>query len=397
MPYLKTQKTKEVCYRLDNGAPQHCFYTNTCKQQPLEIDRRITRSSLLHVFFSGWFDPIPTGGNIAHASGIQSYEIRVLEVPPSKPSLNVDVTSKPLFLKTVNSSVNNMDINLNVSDRPALYCVLLEVKDVADNVQQARRFVLYDNTTFIEPMPDRQFLVISASKDTNFTWQTHHNDICIDWKDYFYNKFYYYNELLNPIDSDRNGLITGIYDQFDGTLPKSGTPNVYGIIKYKFSWALNGARLSKEMTVTNFRNQTYCQHFLVKDGDTYTLNIRAIDIANNSYDESRTVHIDRSAPHIENIWLRKGDYKTLFVHNDKDMSTMNFYFEAFDQHSGIRNIDWSFGITDAGHELATGSESVNRINKVCVVCTTCYCHEWGCDMLSYEKIISSYFYHICTL
>ena len=364
VPYPKQMIKKEICYRYDDAKPEHCLHTKTCTKQPLVLESRITRSSSFHISFSGWTDPVPNGGKQTHASGIQSFEVKVLEVPPSKNNLVVDVTTKPVYLRLVDKTIDSMVIQVNVSDQPVLYCILLEVKDVADNVQQARRFLLYDNTTFIEPMPGKHFRVTSASKDTSFTWQTHHNDVCLDWKDYFYNKFYFDNELLNPIKSDRHGLITGVYDQIDGILPTAGTPNVNGIVEYRFSWALDDNDLSTETRVPNFRNQTYCQHFVLKDGETYKLNIKAIDIANNSYEESRTVHIDRSVPYIENMWLRKGDYKTLFVHNDKDMSKMNLYFEAFDQHSGIRNIDWFFGITDAGSELAQGSVTVGRINKV---------------------------------
>ena len=257
-----------------------------------------------------------------------------------------------------------MFISLNKSDKPALYCVMLEVKDVADNVQQARRFVLYDNTTSIKPMPNKYFIVSSASKESNFSWQTHHHDICLDWDHYFFNRFYYDNELLNPIEPDRNGLINGVYDQFDGILPIAGTPNIHGIIEYRFSWALNEGFSSNQSILLGFKNQTYCHHFPVNDGETYTLIITAVDIANHTYEENRTVHIDRSVPHIEKLRLRKGDYKTMYVHHDKDMSTMNLYFEAYDPHSGIRNIDWSFGVTDADHELATGTEHIGIVEKV---------------------------------
>ena len=374
VPYQKTTTSKKICYRFDNASPIHCLYNKICNEQPIQIDKRITRSTSFQVSFSGWSDPIPTGGVTSHSSGIQSYEIRILKVPSSKTRLTVDLTAKPVFLKMVNSTVDNMFISLNKSDKPALYCIMLEVKDVADNVQQARRFVLYDNTTVIEPMPDKYFNVSSASRESNFTWQTHHHDICLDWDHYFYNRFYYDNELLNPIEPDRKGLINGVYDQFDGILPIAGTPNIHGIIEYRFSWALNGGIPSNQSIVPNFQNQTYCRHFSVNDGETYTLIITAVDIASNSYEENRTVHIDRSVPHIENMWLRKGDYKTLYVHDDKDMSTMNLYFEAYDPHSGIRNIDWSFGVTDAGHELATGAESIGRINEVwCNKLLLCTC------------------------
>ena len=364
MPYQKTTTSKTICYRFDNASPMHCLYNKTCKDEPLQIDKRITRSMPFLVSFSGWSDPIPSGGNASRSSGIQAYEIKILKVQSSPNILKVDETAKPVFFNMVDSSVDNMLVSLNASNRAALFCIILEVTDGVNNVQQARRFVLYDNTTFIKPMPDKYFIVSSASKESNFTWQTHHKDICLDWEDYFYNEFYYHNKLLNPIKPDSNGLISGIYDQLEGVLPITGTPNIHGITEYRFSWALNGSLPSNQSIVPNFKNQSYCHQFSVNDGETYTLIITAKDIANNTYEENRTVHIDRSVPHIGNMWLRKGDYKILYVHDDKDMSTMNLYLEAYDPHSGIRNIDWSFGVTDAGQEIATGSEDIGRINEV---------------------------------
>ncbi|KAH3708862.1 hypothetical protein DPMN_068321 [Dreissena polymorpha] len=309
---------------------------------------------------------MPVGGGNYTASSIESYEVRVNEVPPSNGTLRVDY-SKTTLGTNLTSEIHTCSLNLT-SYSPRLYCITLEVKDVADNVRQTRRFMLYDNSSFIETWTEKQFRFDSASPQTNFTWQTNHNNVCISWKDYFINKFYFDNQVLNPIEPEPNGLINGIYEQSTGLLPVSGTPNVHGITKYFVSWRLNNGHDYPEKLVQDFQNQSLCTHLNISDGQTYTFNIRPVDIVNNTYNESRTVYIDRSHPHINNIWLKKDGYETLYVHNSTDLSKMQMTFDALDPHSGLHTINWVFGIADTSTVLLQEHLAVNKIN----VCVKCY-------------------------
>lgn len=216
IPYQKVIKQQTVCYRYDNCSPKHCAELGMCASEPLDLQDRITRSNTAKLTFSGWTDPIPKGGTNITASSIESYEIRVNEVPPGNGTLKVDL--KSVLTAKVNSSINMMDIALP-SVSPRLYCITLEVKDVADNVMQARRFMLFDNNSFIETNENNHFRFASASQENNFTWQTHHNDICIIWEGYFINKMYLQNELLNPIEPAPHQAIRGVYEQVTGLLP----------------------------------------------------------------------------------------------------------------------------------------------------------------------------------
>ena len=359
--YTKTKSTRRLCYRYDISKPKHCKQDGSCSYEPLRISKIITRSPVTTASFLGWKDPVPTHGNNAHASGIESYQITVNEVTASKNVLKVD--TGVVYTKKMNSSTTSINLNLT-SEKPKLYAIYLEVKDVADNVRQTRRFVLFDNSSTINVNPNKTFQTSSASSGTNFMWQTHHHDICLTWKDYFYNKFYLENPLLNPVESDPSGLIDKLFDQQTGKLPITGTPNIYGIINFKFSWSLNDGKLSSDLDVPHFQRQNYCHSFNLRDGETYHINIEAIDIASNSFTENRTVHIDRSVPHINNIWLVKDDVHRLFVHDRIDLSEMKLYFEALDPHSGIREMHWVFGTSDSGSELLNGSIGVNSLDKV---------------------------------
>jgi hypothetical protein len=356
---------RELCYRFDNTSPKHCREKGNCSYEPIQFESRVIRSTDIDVEFKGWYDPVPTGGNSIHASSIESYQITVNEVTMSTYNIQVNYMTN-VYTKKVNFKEKKISLNVT-SEKPILYCVTLEVKDVADNVRQARRFILYDNSSSIETWDDQPFYFASASIQTKYKWQTHHHDICLNWKDHFLNRFYFDNPLLNPVASEPHGLVTGIYEQNDGVLPVSGTPNVHGIVRTLISWTLNDGSPSAEIAVPNFLNQSFCNDFNVQDGQTYTMSIHSIDIVNNSFIENRTVHIDRSVPHINNIWLVKDGYKVLFVHHMTDLSKMQLHFEALDPHSGVRQIEWVFGNTIT--ELTSGSLIVGSFNEVSILST----------------------------
>ena len=366
-PYRKTSTTKTICYRYDNSEPEHCLQRGVCTSEPLQLQKRVSTTPNIWVTWQpkDWTDPIPPGGQAVHASSIESYQITVNEVSGPKDLLQTSTTIE--FINKVSANVNLLTLNIT-SDKPKLYCVTLEVKDVADNVRQARRFFLFDNTSFITSRLDKPFYISSASVGTNYTWQTHHNDICLDWKDHFYNKFYLDNPLLSKIEPAPFGLISGVYEQTTGKLPVSGTPNVYGITHYKCSYALDNGTFSKEFPVPNFTDQHFCRNLPLKDGDTYRLKIKAVDIANHILSEERIVYIDRSLPHIEKIEFVKDGNKKLFVHiiDKVDLWKMNLQFEAYDPHSGIETVHWFFGIPDYSGDIVSGAVHVKNIDRVSI-------------------------------
>jgi len=286
------------------------------------------------------------------ASQIVSYGIQINEVIPSNGIHNVDYTTNILSMK-VNHTTTELNFELN-SDKPHLYCLTLEVKDVADNVRRCRRFLLVDDTTFIETHPDRNLLFTSASPDTGFKWQIHHNSICLSWKEYFLNKFYFDNELLNGFEADPYGLITGTYEQTSGELPVSGTQNVYGIVEYFVSWKLNDGPFTPEVEVPDFLNQTLCQQLPVEDGDTYTFIVRPVDIVGSTYKDSRTVFIDTSPPFVDDLCIHNATTKEHCESLISDTDPLFLTFAGYDNHSGILQMEWVFGM----HSATNDSEAV---------------------------------------
>ena len=262
-PYQKTETTKLVCYRYDATGTQHCLEIGNCLFDPLKLETRISRSPTIYARFDGWFDPFPSGGTTTHASSIKSYKIKLNDMYVSKDIVKVNTVNKAVFAKTVNATETSLMINIS-SDKPQLFCVTLEVKDVAGNIRQARRFFLFDNSTYILSESDKPFYVSSASKSTDHTWQTHHNSTCLKWKNHFYNQFYFANKLLNEIEPDPNAMISGIYEQTKGTLPVNGTSNVDGIVKFMVSYPSSSNINRSFRILRRWKFRTYSHSRFVK-------------------------------------------------------------------------------------------------------------------------------------
>ncbi|KAH3799927.1 hypothetical protein DPMN_153551 [Dreissena polymorpha] len=363
---MKRTSSKSICYKYDTTDPSHCAEQNTCSTEPLTLSERITRNPHVHVTFTGWTDPFPSGGNQNHSSGIESFEVYVNEIVPPNGTLSSLVLSKK-----VNQAVSSVSLNLT-SNKPKLYCITLETKDFANNVRHARRFVLYDNQSFLNTSSDNLFKITSASNAEHYIWQTHHKDLCVVWKEYFYNKFYLENKVLNPIKPNSLIPVDSIYEQNKGILPVSGTPNIDGIVGFVFHWTRKRqfhVNITGSETVPVFQNQQFCKALDMEDGDTFYIQVEAIDIANNRLGSNRTLFIDRTAPQIVNIGLLKNGVMQLFVHDTTDLSRMTLYFETYDSHSGIRNVKWTVGIVDTRVELGSGVLAANNVKEVTCLTT----------------------------
>ncbi|KAH3708883.1 hypothetical protein DPMN_068342 [Dreissena polymorpha] len=361
IPYLKRTSSKRICYKYDDVKPIHCAEKMTCNMEPVQLAERITKDPLIKVSFYGWTDPFPSGGNQTHASGIESFEVYVNEVVPPNGTLSSIVLSKK-----VNNTEYSVHLNIT-SEKPTLYCITLETKDLANNVQYARRFVLYDNYSSLNTSYKTLFKITSASNTEPYAWQNHHNDVCLDWKDYFYNKFYQENKVLNPIQPHNLISVTSIYEQNKGVLPVSGTPNIDGIVGFVFHWTRYRKfrfNITGSDVVPKFQKQQFCKPLDMEDGDTFYIQIEALDIANNRLGSNRTLFIDRTAPIIVNINLFKNGVTQLFVHDTTDLSLMILNFETYDSHSGIRNVKWMISKSNTGENIGNGTIGAKYLNEV---------------------------------
>lgn len=357
--YDKTNTSKTLCFIHDTVPPLFSCVNGSCSKEPLQISSRLTKSRYIKVSFSDWFDPHPEHGNTSLASGIESYELSIHEVSESTPNVLMRDTRRIPQPHNRTKYQKEMAVVLPQKN-PVLYAILLEVKDRADNVRQARRFVLYDNTSVVTKNDRIPFRVDSASNNTK--WQIHHDRICYSWKNRFQNSEYVKNNPLRPIMADSYPSIQGIYDQINGVLPTTGTKNVKGLTEFFYSLFRNEYYVISGK-VENIYAQSLCLNTSMEDGDTFEFRLQSRDIMNNTLNDSVQVYIDSSVPEIKNIWLVSKTQKQLYVHHSSDLSSMQFEFKAFDVQSGVREIKWSFGIYENKTVLIEKAIGVTETNR----------------------------------
>ncbi|XP_041349360.1 LOW QUALITY PROTEIN: uncharacterized protein LOC121368688 [Gigantopelta aegis] len=355
--FTRQTKNKTLCLNYDNVKPKHCLsnQTSPCNKLLIGLNSRITKTKNLSILLGdGWVDAWPKGGSPKHASGILKFILEVHEVKTKGKVLEVDKGS--LYPPLKDEILVSMDhsISFVLPKAPALYCTMLEIHDVAGNVRFARRFVLFDNESKIEIKNRNPLRVSTASKITGYKWQVFHGLICLNWNDRYYNSYYINNNLLAPINPDVANEITGVYDQQTGKLPVNGTKSIHGLTGFIYSYSLNNGSFTPEKYVYDFEKESVCFNFSLSDGDTYVFKITAEDVMENRLCENVTVHIDRTVPYINNMWLVRGANKELYVHHSTDLSHMVLELEATDPHSGILSMEWFLGTqyntSDLGHE-----------------------------------------------
>lgn len=355
--YRRTHTSKELCFMYDNKAPIHCTGSSSCSSSMLHLSHRITSNPDIYATFSSWTDPVPSGGSSSKASGIKKIVASLLRVEESDKSRLIMKHGE--LSKTELPPYGNK-VHFTLPTEPALYTVLLEVHDNAGNVGMARRFVLYDKTSKVAVSQNNVLRSTTASAKTNYTWQVHHGSTCLNWTGRYYNTYHVHMNLLRQIKSDPH--ILNSYDQTDGVFPVSGTSNIDGIVKFEYTWKLNNGEFGAYSAVSDIHSQSFCEYLSLKDGQTYTFKIKPTDINLRFLTEDLIIHIDRSPPYIDNIWLTKDGYKQLFVHNSSDLSKMSLQFESFDLHSGLYSVKWKLGTSIGAEDIGSGSTAVRRIN-----------------------------------
>ncbi|VDI49547.1 Hypothetical predicted protein, partial [Mytilus galloprovincialis] len=382
VPYEKTEISRQLCYIYDREPPLFRPGNDIRQTEPLKLSERLTNSSFIKVSFCGWSDPYPSLGTSSLASGIESYELSVYEV--------IEATTGTLMRDThavavYNCSKDITEVEIQLPEKnPMLYAIVLEVKDKADNVRQARRFVLHDNSSYVVKNDDIPFSVVSASNKTNYTWQVHYSSICYSWKNRFFNNKYKINNPFRKIKTDN--IIEGIYDQLSGVLPVKGMDNINGLNEFFYTLLRNEHFFVVSGKVMNFTSQSICLNPSMNDGDTFLLRLQARDIMNHTLNDSIKVHIDRSVPEIADIWLIRNGKKQLFVHHSSDLSAIYLEFKAFDLHSGVREIKWAFGLQENKTVLIEKALAVEEAknSNLCINTTTCYCPMIGeCTSTTY--------------
>lgn len=168
-------------------------------------------------------------------TGMKMYEVEVRDVIYTPTELYADFKS----LATYESYGEAVNVTLPDRSEPSVYAIYLWALDSTQespNYRIARRFVLTDNTSSVDIHTEHPIIITSASSKSGLKWQTHLGPVKLDWEKHFYNTWHVHTNLLQPIRSEGNLSITGAFEQETGELPVSGTPNVDGVVDFKYRY-----------------------------------------------------------------------------------------------------------------------------------------------------------------
>ena len=243
----------------------------------------------------------------------------------------------PLESFTIDGSNGTVEIALEDRPQPCMFALYLEALDntqADSNYRFARRFVLVDNTSQVALDEDHPILPILANKETNLLWQNTLSPIKLDWENHFFNTFHRPLNHLLPIELDDK--ITGVFDQETGELPVSGTPNKDGVTKFLYSYQRtrpfeNDTQQWKEVPQP-FDECLTISELELQDGDTVQIDLKAVDVMNNSKIDGITVYVDSTAPETEILGLTKDGHTYVFAHDSTNLAEMNMSFLAYDVH-----------------------------------------------------------------
>ena len=362
--YQITKDNAEKCFRFDFTSASHCKADSPpCSNDPLDIGPRVQRHQYISARYHGYYDPDPSS-TVTGPSGITHYTIDIHVMQLAGDHIFVDSQSIESYNTTVDEE--QLDFELPQTGEAMMYAVVLTTLDHAGNYRMARRFVIYDNVSYLALDSDEHSLrPISANPATDYLWQLSHDPIIVDWQEYFYNIHHKQFNFLLPIREDSK--MTGIYEQEDAPIPVSGTPNVHGITTFLYRYDQSSPFINKSVDFQEVANvldqQVTISDLSLSDGDTVDVTVLAIDIMNNTLHDSFHMYIDSTPPELINLGLSK-DGDKVFVHDSRDLPNMNFTFEAYDPHSSLHQVRWKLGSHPGGDDIASGALPVVTISDM---------------------------------
>ncbi|CAH1249044.1 SCARF2 [Branchiostoma lanceolatum] len=338
------------------------YVAPTCTGTQLNIGDSVSKQNQITLQFSGWTDAL---------SGVTKYEYEVYMLVATGNQLTEPHTT--FAHGTISTSnIQHPTITLTTA---GVYSVILTADDAAGNYRRTRRFVLYDNTNAVEIDSHHPLTIASSVAGNGDIWL--HCTACAvtaSWPNRFINRYHNHNKLLNTI-SEFSAGIDAAYDQTTGTRSKQAIPNALGVTQFQVAFGKDHAGGSTLTSASSWSagdlNTQYSSSVSKVDGDTVKIWVKAKDIMNNEITDSVTVHIDSSAPVIENLWLASGDETNIVVHNAVELYEMEIQFDAFDQHSGLHDMTWTLADVKTSATITTGVVAVQTLTCGSTCTTNC--------------------------
>ena len=350
---------------IDTHPPTHCsvVLSETCLLNQEILLEDLTHNSL-SIIWGGWSDD---------PSGIRTYELELYKLVYNSGTglLEKEVAfDDSRLISNAGETSYSLDPEFTL-DSEGPYSIILQITDNANNVQYARRIIVYDATSTLEEDNTIPLRVISGYADGNSYW---HNStttpITVSGERHFYNTNLKTTNWLAPV-ANNSPPVPFEFDDDD----RFGVPNALGITQLSYTYVIDqeGGNSAISMTQpSSFPHRTsdlaltsVDVYPIVKDGDSVSIWFEARDFkANPPAYEKVLVHIDSSPPVVENLGLvKEGVSGLIWLHGTNSLLDLNITFDAFDQHSGLYQLHWILE-TDTRVVIAQGQLPVYNYDRV---------------------------------
>ncbi|KAL8561571.1 hypothetical protein ACOMHN_024807 [Nucella lapillus] len=359
--FVNNTKTHTFQVHFDTVDPYHSGATSM-----LDIEQIVTTSTV-SIAWGGWADDV---------AGLWKFGYRVYDLTPINNILqhaSIDVHG------TVATNTASGQTTFTINGSPGIYAVILDAYDRAGNTKSARKLVLYDDGSQITRQLGSPLRVTSAASVTSWKWQQTEGPVSLTWTGRYTNVFHDHNKVNNAVAPEGN--VESSYDDSEGNMTIAHLDNALGIVKFTTAYDIDqqgGTTLTlpadSSFTLEGALSGVNTYQANVEDGDTLTFWVRAYDIRSMYDEESVTVHVDSSPPIIEDLWLTKDHTLNLSVHGLEELNEMTIEWEAYDIHSGLREVQWRVFDNFTGQDIVHGQEFVQAQGQLTTLaeCQTQY-------------------------
>ena len=165
--------------------------------------------------------------------------------------------------------------------------------------------------------------VITATRESNYTWQNDRRNITITWKGHFENQLHQEQGFLNAIEPSPNHqpnyTIRNIFDDHEGQRQLHGTRNWNGIIRYKYTKSYSNI-LPEHPSWTDIEKETLTVH-VDENVAQMSVWVVAYDIMGRNRMDHVTIFFDETTPILikKSVQVQKNtkDHDSTFMYSTR--------------------------------------------------------------------------------
>ena len=350
---------------IDLLPPTQCSISGYCTyNQPLldlGADLKTTPGGSVVVRWGGWTD-VP--------SGVLQYTLTIYRLVPIGSSALTENPQAVINSTTVQNNNNLIVYQWNTTlPGDGAYSYVMQVQDLAGNIQLARRLLLQDSTSNLTINPAAPLQVTSAVPQSNLLWQNStQSPVVVSGVGHFYDTNLQTVNLLAPVLSTTPiGTVSPSYDQpTSGGYPRNGTVNALGIVQIWYDYVVGSISGTPP---SSFRFQTsdlaiggvVVNYGGCSDGSVVQVWFQAIDFKMQKSVDSIYVYVDSSPPVLQSLWLQYGG-QSLVLLGSSSLLALQAAFNTSDPHSGLVSITWSIVTVNGGSLVGSGAVPVIGVN-----------------------------------